>query len=224
MASHSDVLKMEANGSRLSKLIINKGTQALRETLQSLIKPLNLAAKLHDPSTMKILISLKRKVISEENWDRLYPAVGSPDVENFSIPLLVILLRNICGLNPPATGWYGLPPHSDSSISSNIARIRFFRNKVIGHIATTSLNDSKFEYLWKEISKALVGLGIQQAEIDELKYGPLSPHEAYYREMLKDLQTTPEMDVPGKVFSYIDMPNDFLHVKILEFDKPFRKT
>ncbi|XP_046856679.1 E3 ubiquitin-protein ligase DZIP3-like isoform X2 [Xenia sp. Carnegie-2017] len=196
MALHSDDLKMEANGSRLNKLIINKGTQALRETLQSLIKPSNLRATLNDPRTKRKLTSLKRKVISSGDWDLLYPATGSPDVENFTITLLFILLRNLCGLNPPATGWNAFPPSSDFSISSDIVRIRFYRNIVMGHITTTSLDDSEFEGLWKEISRALVGLGIQQAEIDELKYAPLSPHEAYYREMLKDLQTKHELDLP----------------------------
>ena len=86
---------MEANGSRLSKLIINKVTQALRETLQSLIKPSNLAAKFNDPSTKKLLKSLQHKVISSGDWNCLYPAVGSPDVENFSIAILFTLLRNM---------------------------------------------------------------------------------------------------------------------------------
>ncbi|XP_046854955.1 serine/threonine-protein kinase/endoribonuclease IRE1-like [Xenia sp. Carnegie-2017] len=197
MASHLYALKMEENGSRLRKLLIDKGTQAFRETLQSLIKPSNLAAKLNNPFTITKLQTLKTlKIISEENWDLLYPAFSFPDVENFSITLLFTLLQNICGLNQPANGWYGLPPPSDSSISSNIARIRYYRNKVMGHIITTSLDDSKFEHMWQEISEALVGLGIQKIEIIELKYAPLTTHEAYYRGMLKDLQTKPELDLP----------------------------
>ncbi|XP_046857481.1 uncharacterized protein LOC124450858 [Xenia sp. Carnegie-2017] len=187
MASPHKNLKIEENGSRLSKLLINKGTQALKTTLQSLLKPSGLAGKLKDPSTKKTLTSLKViKVIKNEQWDLLYPSVGEPDIENFDITLLTVLLRNICGLKAPKRGWDNLPSSSDSSDSANIARIKFYRNKVYGHISTTSVDDSEFENLWQEISKALVGLGIQQTEIDELKKAPLTTDEANYIEMLKE--------------------------------------
>ncbi|XP_046857550.1 uncharacterized protein LOC124450947 [Xenia sp. Carnegie-2017] len=192
MASPPKKLKIEENGSRLSKLIINKGTQALKTTLQSLLKPSSLAGKLKDPSTKKTLTSLKFKVIKKEQWDLLYPSIGDPDIENFDITLLTVLLRNICGLKAPHGGWDNLPSSSETSISDNIARIKFYRNKVYGHITTTSVNDSKFEKLWQEISKALVGLGIQQTEIDEVMIAPLTTDEAYYIEMLKEWYKTEE--------------------------------
>ncbi|XP_046849609.1 uncharacterized protein LOC124443124 [Xenia sp. Carnegie-2017] len=185
MAFHLNITE-EANGARLSKLLINKGTQALKDTLQYLLKPSNLSATLNDPSKKSKLKSLKVKVIGKDEWDLLYPSTGSPDIKNFDISLLTVLLRNICGLLAPASGWNSLPPASDTSVSSNIARIKYYRNKVYGHITTTSLDDSKFEDLWQETSKALVGLGIQQTEIDELKEAPLSADEANYIEMLKD--------------------------------------
>ncbi|XP_046857773.1 uncharacterized protein LOC124451192 [Xenia sp. Carnegie-2017] len=186
MASPPKKLKFEENGSRLSKLLINKGKQALTHTLQSLLKPSSLAGKLKDPSTKTTLTSLKFKVIKNEQWDLLYPSTGSPDIKKFDITLLTVLLRSICGLTAPHSGWNNLPSSSDTSNSANIARIKFYRNKVYGHITTTSVNDSEFEHLWQEISKALVGLGIQQTEIDELKKAPLSADEANYIEMLKE--------------------------------------
>ncbi|XP_046857469.1 uncharacterized protein LOC124450855 [Xenia sp. Carnegie-2017] len=188
MASSPQKLKFEANGFRLSKLLINKGTQALKTTLQIIInlQSSNLKDKLNDSSNKSKLTSLKFKVISKEQWNLLYPSTGSPDIENFDISLLTVLLRNICGLTAPHGGWNNLPSSSDTSISANIARIKFYRNKVYGHISTTSVDDSEFEYLWQEISKALVGLGIQQTEIDELKEAHLSPDEANYIEILKN--------------------------------------
>ncbi|XP_046857878.1 uncharacterized protein LOC124451301 [Xenia sp. Carnegie-2017] len=188
MASPPQKLKFEANGSRLSKLLINKGTQALKITLQIIInlQSSNLKDKLNDPSTKSKLTPLKFKVISKEQWNLLYPSTGSPDIENFDISLLTVLLRNICGLTAPHSGWNNLPSSSDTSISANIARIKFYRNEVYGHIAKTSVDDSEFEYLWQEISKALVGLGIQQTEIDEAKKAPLSPDEANHIEILKN--------------------------------------
>ncbi|XP_046857726.1 uncharacterized protein LOC124451141 [Xenia sp. Carnegie-2017] len=189
MASPPKKLKIEANGSRLSKLLINKGTQALKTTLQFNInfRSSNLSDELNKPSNKSALESLrKRSVINKEQWDLLYPSTGLPNLENFDISLLTVLLRNICGLTAPHGGWDNLPSSSDTSISANIARIKFYRNKVYGHITTTSVDDSEFEYLWQEISKALVALGIQQTEIDELKKAPLSPDEVNYIEMLKN--------------------------------------
>ncbi|XP_046857738.1 uncharacterized protein LOC124451152, partial [Xenia sp. Carnegie-2017] len=189
MASPPNKLKIEANGSRLSKLLINKGTQALKTTLQFNInfRSSNLSDELNKPSNKSTLESLrKRNVINKEQWNLLYPSTGLPNLQNFDISLLTVLLRNICGLTAPHGGWDNLPFNSDTSISANIARIKFYRNKEYGHITTTSVDDSEFEYLWNEISKALVGLGIQQTEIDEMKEAPLTPDEVNYTVMLKE--------------------------------------
>ncbi|XP_046858512.1 uncharacterized protein LOC124451957 [Xenia sp. Carnegie-2017] len=209
MASPPQKLKFEANGSRLSKLLINKGKQALTHTLQSLLKPSSLAGKLKDPSTKKTLTSLKFKVIKNMQWGLLYPSIGDPDIENFDITLLTVLLRNICGLTAPHGGWDNLPSSSDTSISANIARIKFYRNKVYGHISTTSVNDKEFEYLWQEISKTLVGLGIQQTEIDELKKAPLTTDEANYIEMLKEWYEKEEhiINVSEEIKEYVKVTN-----------------
>ena len=56
-----------------------------------------------------------------------------------------------------------------------------------GHIITTSVDDIEFEHLWKEITTALIGLGTQKTEIDQVKDAPLSPDEANYNELLKDM-------------------------------------
>ncbi|XP_046857848.1 uncharacterized protein LOC124451270 [Xenia sp. Carnegie-2017] len=189
MASPPQKLKIEANGSRLSKLLISKGTQALKTTLQFNLnfRSSKLSDELNKPSNKSTLESLrKRSVINKEQWDLLYPSTGLPKLENFDISLMTVLLRNICGLTAPHGGWDNLPFSSDTSISANIARIKFYRNEVYGHITTTSVDDSEFEYLWQQISKALVGLGIQQTEIDELKKATLSPDEVNYTAMLKE--------------------------------------
>ncbi|XP_046857782.1 uncharacterized protein LOC124451196 [Xenia sp. Carnegie-2017] len=202
MASPPKRLKIEENGS-LSKLLINKGTQALKTALQIIInlQSSNLEDKLNDAFNRKKLESLKKKkVVNKEQWNLLYPSNNTPEISKFDISLLTVLLRNICGLTAPHGGWDD-PSSSDSSISASIARILFYRNKVYGHITTTSVNDSEFEYLWQEISKALVGLGIRQNEIDELKEASLSDDEANYIEMIKEWYKTEEqlLDVTEEI-------------------------
>jgi hypothetical protein len=176
MASPSQTLNDQANGARLSQLLVNKGTQALRAAFDFMYPPSILAAVLN--TNKAILQKLRYKVINPSQWKLLYPSSGTPDSKNFDVTLLTVLLRNICGLSRPASGWDALPPDSDTSVAANIARIKFYRNQVHAHITTTEIADNEFEDLWLEISKALIGLGIPKPELDELKEAPLSPEEA----------------------------------------------
>jgi WD40 repeat protein len=175
MASPSQTLNDQANGARLSRLLVNKGTQALRAAFDFVYPPSTLAAALH--KNKAILQKLRYKVINPSQWKLLYPSPGPPDSQNFDVTLLTVLLRNICGLARPALGWDALPPDSDTSVADNIARIKFYRNHVHAHITTTQIADNEFENLWLQISKALIGLGIPKSELDELKEAPLSPEE-----------------------------------------------
>ena len=175
----------KANGTRLSRLLIDKGTEAMRQTFDSMRPPGPLATVLNLMKT-KLQKLLNRKVITKVQWDVLYPALGFPNSKNFDVTLLMILFRNICNLPKPKTGWNSMPPDTDTSVEANIVRIKMFRNEVYAHIADTEVDDSQFEYLWLRISNVLVDLGTPQREIDELKDGPLSPEEEVYVHRLKD--------------------------------------
>ena len=183
MASPLTILNNQANGARLSRLLVDKGTEALRKKFDSIHPPSNLAAVLN--ANKRILQRLRYKIINASQWDLLYPTSGLPDSQNFDVTLLTILLRNICGLPSPATGWDAFPSTSDTSDPANIARIKYYRNKVHAHITKTELSDSEFERLWLEISQALIGLGISNFELEGLKEAPLSPEEGVYIEQLQ---------------------------------------
>jgi hypothetical protein len=177
-------VKAKANYSRVCQLLVNKGGDALRGVLHAKHPPSILAAELN--ANKKKLLKIRYNVIKPSQWDLLFPVSGKPDSNNFDITLLTILLRNICGLIKPATGWDDMPPHSDTSESANIARIKIFRNDVYGHIASAQLDDTTFENFWQKISLPLIKLGIPQQEIDELKEAPLSPEEKSYIDKLKE--------------------------------------
>ena len=152
------------------RLIIDSGTLALRNVLQK-CHPGKSIKQILAPEK-KYLRRLKFKVINQTQWDILYPSAplpNIPDINNFDITLLSILLRNICRLTAPATGWDEMPNASDNSDVANIIRIKLFRNKVHAHISKTEVETTKFEDCWKEISSALVSLGIDQSEIDRIK-------------------------------------------------------
>ena len=178
-----DPLQAKANYSRICQLLVDKGGDALRSAFHVKHPPSTLAAVLN--AKKSVLKTIRYSVISPSHWSLLFPASGAPDSKNFDITLLTILLRNICGLSSPTTGWNVMPPAGDTSISADILRIKIFRNQVYGHIASPQLDDTTFETLWQEISKPLVKLGIPQQDIDETKVAPLSPEEESYIEKLK---------------------------------------
>ena len=102
--------------------------------------------------------------------NKLYPPGGAaPDSKTFDITLLFVLLRNICDLTAPATGWDALPPAADVSREANLARIKYYRNQVYGHVTSTGVSKADFERYWNDISGALIALGADQVEIDLLK-------------------------------------------------------
>ncbi|XP_068761734.1 uncharacterized protein [Montipora capricornis] len=161
--------KQKTNGAKLRRLIIDGGTTVLRRAFDSHHSPANLKADLN--ACYSVLDQLfRRRILNGHQWDRLFPGGGAPpDSTKFDITLLFLLLTNICALTPPHTGWHCKPPPSDTSREANLARIKFFRNQLYGHVTTTGVDELMFNALWQEISAVLVSLGLSQAEIDRLK-------------------------------------------------------
>ena len=109
------------------------------------------------------------RIITQPQWNKLHPhSPEIPNIQEFDITLLFILLRNICDIRPPSTGWNAMPNDIDNSCAANIVRIRLFRN-IHAHAHKTGISAPKFETVWKDVSSALVGLGFSQTEIDRLK-------------------------------------------------------
>ncbi|CAH3184202.1 unnamed protein product [Porites lobata] len=99
----------------------------------------------------------------------------------------MVLLRNICGLTAPGTGWDSVPSASDTSIEANIARVKYYRNSVYGHASQESVDDLTFNSLWRDISAALTPLGVDAAAIAKLKTETMDPDtEKHYRKSLKE--------------------------------------
>ena len=159
----------KTNGAKLSRLLIDGGTTVLRKIFDGHHPPANLITDLN--ANYPILNNLlRRRVLNGHQWDKLFPPGGvPPDSNTFDITLLFLLLTKICGLTPPPSGWHTKPPSSDTSHEANLARVKFYRNILYGHVTTTGVDTSTFSSLWTEISGVLVSLGLDQAEVDRLK-------------------------------------------------------
>ena len=159
----------KTNGAKLSRLLIDGGTTVLRKVFDGHHPPANLITDLNaNYSTLNNL--LRRRVLNGHQWDKLFPPRGvAPDSKTFDITLLFLLLINICGMIPPPSGWHALPPPSDTSHEANLARVKFYRNVLYGHVTTTGADTPTFSGLWNEITGVLVRLGLDQTEVDRLK-------------------------------------------------------
>ena len=159
----------KTNGAKLSRLLIDGGTTVLRNIFDIYHPPANLITDLN--ANYFILNNLlRRRVLNGHQWDKLFPPGGvPPDSNTFDITLLFLLLTNICGLTPPPSGWHTEPLPSDTSHEANLARVKFYRNIVYGHVTTTGVDTPTFSALWTEISGVLVSLGLDQTEVDRLK-------------------------------------------------------
>ena len=187
--------KETTNYARLCRLLVDVGSQALRDTFNSIHAPGSLHTVLANPPAQTILQSLykpkkgKKKILNPNQWGKLYPAIPtSVSSANFDITLLMILLRNICSLSPPATGWDALPPAADMSTEADIARVKYFRNVVYGHAEQASVDDTSFNNHWHDIKAALVRLGGTSYgdAIDDLQNACMDPGvEEHYKELLQ---------------------------------------
>ncbi|XP_068700158.1 protein NLRC3-like isoform X2 [Montipora foliosa] len=183
--------KETTNYARLCRLLVDVGTQALRDTFDTIHPPATLPKVL--PLAHPTLLFLKKKVLNPTQWGKLYPTHPSPvSSTSFDITLLMVLLRNICSLTPPAStgSWDKLPLPGDNSREANIARIKYYRNQVYAHASQASVDDATFNMLWQDISNALLGLGsgaTYSSAISCLKTECMDPVvEEHYQKLLKE--------------------------------------
>ena len=179
--------KETTNYARLCRLLVDVGAQALRDTFDAIHAPANLHTVLAANKTT--LQSLRaRKIINATQWGKLFPAIpSSVSSSNFDTTLLMVLLRNLCGLHSPATGWDTLPAVTDVILEADIARVKYFRNTVYAHADHASVDDATFNTCWQDIRDTLVRLGGVQyrAAIDSLETECMDPEiEDHYKELL----------------------------------------
>ncbi|KAL9963728.1 hypothetical protein ACROYT_G027262 [Oculina patagonica] len=153
----------------LTRLLMCGGVRLLREKFDSFHSPADLPLKLVDPA---IIAQLKGAKLSKPEWDCLYPSSGTfGKSTDFDITLIFRLLRTICSLTKPTTGWDNLPNSTDLSLEADLVRIKHYRNSIYGHNQKMEITFSEFCNLWKEISEALlrIAASISNAKRDEWK-------------------------------------------------------
>ena len=184
--------KQKSNFQRLTRLLMRGGTVLLREIFDSIHIPANLPTTLSDPSVERQLRTT-RLTIPERN--RLNPSPGvCGKSSDFDITLIFKLLRTICNLTPPTTGWDSRPNDFDHSLGADLVRIKYYRNEVYGHSRNLEIPDDQFLDLWGKISEALLRIAANlspekqsnwKGAIENFLHEPLTPKEERYAEELE---------------------------------------
>ena len=139
-----------SNGARLSQLIIDIGTETLRKYFDSIHPPETLTNVLYanyDTLHRNIPLDQMRTLFPPTG---ALPAMPSTSTSNdYDITLLFSLLRNICGLHPPASihggrSWDENPPLDDESPEADLARVECYRKTVYADIESADVSDDDF--------------------------------------------------------------------------------
>ena len=169
---------------RLARLLIDEGTNVLKQFLLFSIHPETLENTLKKNS-IKLKQLKSKRVICDVDWEKLFPASGDPpNADEFDITLLHLLIREFSNLPKPAKGWHELPDETDDSIQANITRIKCCRNE-LSHRSSTAISESEFEEKWNQISSSLEGIlvHIHKQKTRRLKNDPIDEN---MRQKLED--------------------------------------
>ena len=222
----------KANFQRLTWLLMRGGLALLREVFDAIHPPANLPAVLGNPAVKKQLQTLRRnRVLTYPEWECLYkPSSGAYGMStDFDISLLCKLLREICSLPSPITGWDTLPYSTNHSLEADLVRIRIYRNEIYGHNYSMEITDADFKKLWEKISEALLRIagGISSAKKDEWKksiesffHDPLSPDaqengiqlRLWYR---KEIETKDKVEELAEEVKHMKIKLEQMHMDIL---------
>ena len=192
VSSGSSVLNVseeKTNGTKLMRLLVDGGTHVLRNLLLSVYPTDKLQVVLNN-NKAKLQLLRSRGVIFKNQWEMLFPAVGDPpDSKTFDISLLHLLLREICHLTAPSTGWHNMPAEDDNSLGANITRIKCFRNELC-HNVSTEIPNAKFEDKWNDIALSLEAIKIyvlQKGHVEEMEALKKDPIDRDTKRRLEEL-------------------------------------
>ena len=194
--------KQKSNFQRLTRLLMRGGAVLLREIFDSIHSPDNLPTTLSEPLVEGQLRGA-RLTIPERNCLNPCPEVYGKS-RDFDISLIFKLLRTICNLNRPPTGWDSLPNDFDYSLEADLLRIKYYRNEVYAHSKNLEIPDEQFLDLWGKISDSLLRIAANLSPekqsnwkdaIEKFLRDPLTPEEERYAEELelwyqKDIDNT----------------------------------
>lgn len=158
---------------KLSRLVAEGGTEALRKVFNQIHPPGKITSSLNSQQRL-LQTLLTRGVINKTQWEVLFPPGGEPTSSNrFGIKLLTLLIQNICGVSSPVRGWGSKPRRNDTSKQANVVRVTYFFNDIYEHASSRDIDVFHFFDYWNRITRTLLALGMSKNEVDYLQNSPV---------------------------------------------------
>ncbi|CAC5369600.1 unnamed protein product [Mytilus coruscus] len=165
----SRLTQEEENYVRMSLLLTGISPRAARALFDYEFAPACLESALKKEYN-KLKDLQKRRIINQQQWNLLFPRF--PDVlssKTFDVTLMIALLRHLTNLNPPHGGYDLLPSPNETTPTSDLARIKYYRN-ILAHLDEGKIDNTMFIKAWDDITGAVSRLGGQsmKQECDRL--------------------------------------------------------
>lgn len=147
---------------------------------RDLFKELNTT---HKVKLTQLRNKKNKRILSDEQWDKLFPQSRETFSENLDVTLLCILIINCTTLTPPVTGWdYKKLPANDTSKAAGVLRCREWRN-YLHHTDPLEISHVIFQGKWREGENIIKTLGYQFDSIG-LKSISLDPKTSQQQHLL----------------------------------------
>ncbi|CAG2255416.1 unnamed protein product [Mytilus edulis] len=150
----SSLSQEEENYVRMSLLLTGISPRAARALFDYEFAPVCLASSLNKEYN-KLKDLQRKRVLNQSQWNLLFPRVPS---------------KNLTNLAPPHFGYDRLPSFNETSPTSDLARIKYYRN-LLAHLDEGKVDNTTFTTAWDNVVDAISRLGGQQIkqECDSLK-------------------------------------------------------
>ncbi|XP_060593860.1 uncharacterized protein LOC132748300 [Ruditapes philippinarum] len=167
----SDSTESSAYFYRIISLVVDVGTETLRDIFYWKVPKLNVATLFATPEVQSEFKRLKgKKALTEVQYAKV---TNKPDPDTYDISLLTTLLTNqkICRISKPKDGWGKVPDPSDISLGADLLRLREIRNEIIAHRNKAQLEVEDYKKIWGNVEIVLLRLAanIDASEKDKVK-------------------------------------------------------
>ncbi|XP_076084270.1 E3 ubiquitin-protein ligase DZIP3-like [Mytilus galloprovincialis] len=140
----------EENYVRLALLLKGVTPRAVRTHFDKEFPPTSLPSTLSTSHNTLLDLKIKR-IINQAQWKILIPRNGFPDSKTFDVTLMICLIRNLTSITQPINGFDSLPLPGETTPGSDLARIKFYRNK-LAHHDSNEIDTVYFDTVWRDIS------------------------------------------------------------------------
>ena len=127
----TDFEKANAKFARLCQLMMTVCADLFMDVLDYYIQPAELKTELCG------ICRYLRSIMNEEQWAilkrHMEPGGNAIPLNTKDLSLLYILIRFICNIPPPQTGWGNRPEINDKSLAGCIERIRILGKTILDH-------------------------------------------------------------------------------------------